>query len=322
MSIIEKAVDKLEKKATDSREQVGGGSVVDTLSTLPLDDAETKQQIPLEQSDIEPVVAESLAVDISAKETTKTNKIDLPLARINSLGMVSPDLPRSQVAEEFRVIKRPLLMNIMGEGATVVDSANLILVTSALPGEGKTFSAINLAMSIAMEQDKTVLFVDADVSKATATHFLGIPDDQMGLIDVLQNDDIAIGDVLLHTNIPNLRVLPAGHAHDRPTELLASDRMRRVMDELSKRYSDRVIVFDSPPLLQTTEAAVLTSLVGQIVMVVAANQTQQDAVLGAIQHIKDDKVIGMVLNKFTGKGVGQYGYGYGYGYGGRERAED
>ncbi|MCP4992690.1 MAG: hypothetical protein GY934_02720 [Gammaproteobacteria bacterium] len=83
------------------------------------------------------------------------------------------------------------------------------------------------------------------------------------------------------------------------------------MDELSKRYSDRVIVFDSPPLLQTTEAAALTSLVGQVVMVVAANQTQQDALLGAIQHIKDDKVIGMVLNKFTGKGVGQYGYGYG-----------
>ncbi|MCP4276901.1 MAG: exopolysaccharide biosynthesis protein, partial [Gammaproteobacteria bacterium] len=205
MNIIEKAVNKLEKKTADAREQVGGDSVVDTLSVPPLDDAETKQHIPpeqseiepvvtestavkistgdakteqhipLEQSEIEPVVTESPAVDISAKETTKTNKIDLPLARINSLGMVSPDLPRSQVAEEFRVIKRPLLMNIMGEGATVVDSANLILVTSALPGEGKTFSAINLAMSIAMEQDKTVLFVDADVSKATATHFLGIP---------------------------------------------------------------------------------------------------------------------------------------------------
>ncbi|MCP4275332.1 MAG: AAA family ATPase, partial [Gammaproteobacteria bacterium] len=274
MSIIEKAVDKLEKKAADAKEHVGGGSVVDALSTLPLADAETKQHIPLEQSEIEPVVTESPAVDISTKETTKANRIDFPIARINSLGMVSPDLPRSQIAEEFRAIKRPLLMNIMGEGATVVESANLILVTSALPGEGKTFSAINLAMSIAMEQDKTVLFVDADVSKATASHFLGIPDDQMGLIDILQNDDVAIGDVLLHTNIPNLRVLPAGHVHDRPTELLASDSMRKVVDELSKRYSDRVIVFDSPPLLQTTEAAVLTSLVGQVVMVVAANQTQ------------------------------------------------
>ncbi len=325
MSIIEKAVGKLEKKASAAMESAEEDAADDYAKIQPLDAVEIDILEPLDQDEPEQVVAAAPVVESRTEEDIQNRTIELPIARINSLGMVSPDLPRSKVAEEYRVIKRPLLMNISGDGAAVVDNANLILVTSALAGEGKTFSAINLAMSIAMEQDKTVLFVDADVSKATATHFLGIPDDQKGLIDILQKDHITIGDVLLHTNIPNLKVLPAGHAHDRPTELLASDNMRAVMLELSRRYSDRVIVFDSPPLLQTTEAAVLANLVGQIVLVVAANETPQGAVTEAIQHIRDDKVIGMLLNKSSGSDAGQYGYGYGYGgygYGGRERAED
>jgi protein-tyrosine kinase len=328
MSIIEKAVGKLEKKATTAQEQGGEEadldvdySPVQSLEDTAVEAAATLEQSEPVQSDPEPVINETTAGQSGSDRAAKAQSIDLPIARINSLGMVSPDLPRSKIAEEYRVVKRPLLMNITGEGAAVVDNANLILVSSALVGEGKTFSAINLAMSMAMEQDKTVLFVDADVSKATATHFLGIPDNQKGLIDILQNKGMAIGDVMLRTNIPNLRVLPAGHAHDRPTELLASDNMRAVMLELSRRYSDRVIIFDSPPLLQTTEAAVLANLVGQIVLVVAANETPQGAVTEAIEHIRDDKVIGMLLNKSNHKDSGQYGYGYGYGYGGRERAE-
>jgi len=327
MSIIEKAVNKLEKKAAATVESGGEEGADDYVQVQPLDDVEIGTLEPLDQNEPEPVLATGPSAGSSTEEGIQARTIELPIARINSLGMVSPDLPRSKIAEEFRVVKRPLLMNISGDSAAVVDNPNLILVTSALSGEGKTFSAINLAMSMAMEQDKTVLFVDADVSKATATHFLGIRDNQKGLIDVLQKDHVAIGDVLLHTSIPNLKVLPAGHVHDRPTELLASDNMRAVMLELSRRYSDRVIIFDSPPLLQTTEAAVLANLVGQIVLVVAANETPQGAVTEAIQHIRDDKIIGVLLNKSSGSDAGQFGYGYGYGYGGygyggRERAED
>jgi len=322
MSIIEKAVNKLEKKAVASLEQDGEEAAVDYSPVQPLDEVTIEKATLHEQGYKEPAQTGSTALESDAEEDKEAQVIDLPIARINSLGMVSPDLPRSKIAEEFRVIKRPLLMNITGEGAVAVDNANLILVTSAVAGEGKTFSAINLAMSMAMETDKTVLFVDADVSKATATHFLGIADNQKGLIDILQKDHVEIGDVLLHTNIPNLKVLPAGHAHDRPTELLASDNMRALMLELSRRYSDRVIVFDSPPLLQTTEAAVLANLVGQVVLVVAANETPQGAVLEAIEHIRGDKVVGVLLNKSKSKDSGQYGYGYGYGYGERERERE
>ncbi len=331
MSIIEKAVDKLEKMTAVTRKHAGKEQSAADADIQPVEDFETEQSIPQEERvEVEPVVADRSDAKSSTKaevkpkvKVGKPKTIELPLARIESLGMVSPGNPKSKVAEEYRVVKRPLLMNIGGEGASEVENANLILVSSAVSGEGKTFSAINLALSIAMEQNTTVLFVDADVSKATATRFLGIADNQLGLIDILQKSDIAISDVLLHTNIPNLRILPAGHAHDRTTELLASDNMRQVMMELSKRYSDRVIIFDSPPLLQTTEASVLANLVGQVVLVVAANETPQAAVTEAIQHIRDDKVVGTLLNKSRKKDSGQYGYGYGYGYGsGRERAEE
>lgn len=326
MSIIEKAVDKLEKMTAVSKKHTGKKYAVDDSNPPSVEDVKTELNIPHDGNGVESVIADSVDVkkDTRAKGKEAKATINLPLVRIDSLGMVSPDHPKSKIAEEYRVIKRPLLMNIRGEGASEIENANLILVTSAVSGEGKTFSAINLAMSIAMEQDTTVLFVDADVSKATATHFLGIADNQRGLIDILQGSDIEVSDVLLHTNVPNLRILPAGHAHDRTTELLASDNMRRVMLELSRRYSDRVIIFDSPPLLQTTEASVIANLVGQVVLVVAANETPQAAVTEAIQHIGEDKVIGALLNKSRHGDSGQYGYGYGYGgYGsGRDRLED
>ncbi|MEJ2529758.1 MAG: XrtA-associated tyrosine autokinase, partial [Gammaproteobacteria bacterium] len=311
MSIIEKAVDKLEKMTAISKKYSGKEQDVDGSDIQPVEDFKAEQNTPQEeQIEVDPAVADRSDAKSAPKAKAKAKDkdkdkdkdkeaktIELPLARIESLGMVSPNQPKSKIAEEYRVVKRPLLMNIRGEGASEVENANLILVSSAVSGEGKTFSAVNLALSIAMEQDTTVLFVDADVSKATATRFLGIADNQQGLVDVLQNSDIAVSDVLLHTNIPNLRILPAGRAHDRTTELLASDNMRRVMLELSRRYSDRVIVFDSPPLLQTTEASVLANLVGQVVLVVAANETPQAAVTEAIQHIREDKVIGTLLNK-------------------------
>ena len=243
--------------------------------------------------------------------------IQIPFDRLSERGMITPQAPRAQIAEEYRAIKRPLLMNISGRGATKVDHSNLIMVTSALQGDGKTFSAINLALSIAMEQDKTVLLVDADVSKASAGNMLGVPDSQPGLIDILEGKGLTVRDAILKTNISNLRILPAGNLHERSTELLASERMRQLMQELSERYSDRVIVFDSPPLLLTSEAAVLSNVMGQIVFVVGAASTPQSAVKDAVGRLGEDKVIGMVLNRASRSRLGSYnkGYGYGYGYG-------
>jgi exopolysaccharide/PEP-CTERM locus tyrosine autokinase len=311
MSIIEKAIEKL--NAEQAGKQDGLADNVDR----PLDPARDPQasgQAPMEPRDggAAPTFEqpqESPAVKPNGKV------IDLPLDRLKLLGMVTPDDPRSRIAEENRIIKRPLLMNIAGKGATTVDNPNLIMVTSAQPGEGKTFTALNLAISIAMEQDKTVLFVDADVAKASAAALLGIPDDYPGLIDLLMDNGTKISDVLLHTTIPNLRVLPAGHAHERSTELLASAGMQRLMAELAQRYPDRVIIFDSPPILFTTEAGVLASLMGQIVFVVAETQTPQGKVVEALSHLGSEKIIGLLLNKSTNRGNGTDGYGFGYGYG-------
>jgi receptor protein-tyrosine kinase len=245
--------------------------------------------------------------------------------------MITPTMPRSPIAEEFRRIKRPLLRNIEGSTAAVVERPNLIMVTSALQGDGKTFTSINLAMSIAMEQDRTVLFVDADVAKASAGRLLGVPDARVGLIDVLENKGVALSEAIIPTNVPNLRILPAGNAHERSTELLASQGMQSMMAELSARYENRVIVFDSPPLLLTTEAGVLASFMGQVAFVVSTDETPQEAVTEALQHLGKDQVIGMVLNKAHkrrsrllnlgyGSSYGYQNYGYGYGTRGRDRS--
>ncbi|OUS08109.1 hypothetical protein A9Q90_04565 [Gammaproteobacteria bacterium 54_18_T64] len=307
MSIIEKAVEKLnltepEQKGLPPRRDSGltSGQLSGDLDRPPQLSAREVQQAatpPVTSSGFKPV------------------DIDISFAELARRGMVTPDSPRSPIAEEYRSIKRPLLVNIEGNGAATIRHPNLIMVTSALQGEGKTFSAVNLAMSIAMEQDKTVLLVDADISKASAARLLGVPDSSPGLIDVLENESLQIGDVMLHTNIPNLRIVPAGRVHERATELLASQSMYRVAKELAQRYSDRVVIFDSPPMLLTNEAQVVASLVGQIVFVIAAEKTSQRAVTEALGMLGDEAVVGMILNKTKHAFTSKYGYGYGYGYG-------
>jgi exopolysaccharide/PEP-CTERM locus tyrosine autokinase len=200
----------------------------------------------------------------------------------------------------------------MGRGAAPVKHGNLIMVTSALPGEGKTFTAINLAMSIAAELDNTVMLVDADVARPSVLRTLGLPAGP-GLLDVLEHQ-VDMSSVLLRTNIEKLTVLPSGDPHPRATELLASDAMRDLLDDMATRYADRIIIFDSPPLLLTTEARVLATHMGQIVVVVQAERTLQNDVQHALATIESCPVKMMVLNKAQSETAGRYGYGYGYGY--------
>ncbi len=320
MSVIEKAVDKLEK-GSDAGGNSPNGAEVDAKPDSR--DQNKSYESALANTETETGMHEQEVLSVSKPvKRPVADTIHLPFEQLKALGIVTPDAQRSQIAEEYRGIKRPLLMNIDGRGAAEIDNANLILVTSALPGEGKTFSALNLAISIAMEQDKTVLFVDADVARAKAAALLKVPDDRPGLIDLLQNKGDRISDVILHTDIPNLKIIPAGEAHERSTELLASQSMHKLTQEMSRRYNDRVIVFDSPPLLLTSEANVLANLMGQIVFVVEAEKTSQKTVAEALSHLSDDKVIGLVLNKSRLKSRdNQSYYDYGYGYGqGRKRS--
>lgn len=249
------------------------------------------------------------AVDGRLKSSTKV--VQLNLKALGESGFVTPQAPRSITTDQYRVIKRPLLDNATGKGAATVTNGNLIMVTSALPGEGKSFTAINLAMSLAMELDHTVMLVDADVTRPSIMTKLGLPP-FAGLLDVLHDRNTELSDLILRTNVEKLTLLPAGLLHERATELLASDAMAALLDEMSRRYSDRIIIFDSPPLLITTEARVLARHMGQVVLVVRAEKTLQSEVKHALSTIESCPIKLMVLNQVHERGLGAYGYGYGH----------
>lgn len=249
---------------------------------------------------------------------SRSDSVELDLMRLKVAGMLTPDNSRSLIAEEYRAIKRPLLKNAFNPSLADVVHRNLIMVTSAIPGEGKSFTSVNLAMSIAMELDHTVLLVEADVAKPAMARYLGLPEDVKGLVDFLSDDRMSLDEVLLRTNIPKLTLLRAGRPHPQATELLASQHMSRLTSELAQRYPDRVVIFDAPPMLVSSEAAVLSSLVGQIVMVVEYGKTPQRIVKDALKLIGDDKIVGIVLNKSEGGSSRGYGYGY-YGISGNGR---
>ena len=243
-----------------------------------------------------------------------SRRIAIDLAQLAAAGLVTPDAPRAQIADEFRVIKRPLLANAQRHAGGPGAAANMIMVTSALAGEGKTFSAVNLAMSIAMELDNTVLLVDADVANPTLPSVLHFSSPK-GMLDVLTDRQIGLPDVLLRTNVPKLSILPAGTPHRRATELLASEAMERLIAEIANRYADRIVVFDAPPLLPTTESRALAAHMGQIVVVVEADRTTHSALKQALATIESCPIVMTMLNKAARSEVGSY-YGYrGYGYG-------
>jgi protein-tyrosine kinase len=187
------------------------------------------------------------------------------------------------------------------------------MVTSALAGEGKSFTSLNLAMSIAAELDHTVMLVDADVARPSLLRMLGLPPGP-GLLDVLEGH-LDLSEVLLRTNIDKLTLLPSGTPQPRATELLASEAMRLMLDDMASRYPDRIILFDSPPLLLTTESRVLASQMGQIVIVVHAEHTPQAAVQQALATIESCPLKMLLLNQARSDESGAYGYGYGSGYG-------
>jgi len=235
-------------------------------------------------------------------------RVEIDLARLKDLGFVTPDVPQSRIADEFRVLKRPILRNAQGRSASRIRNGNLVLVTSSVQGEGKTFTAVNLAISLAMGYDNSVLLVDGDVAHPALPDLLGIPQSP-GLLDLLIRDDLDIDQALLQTNIEKLTVLPAGTRHRRSTELLASEKMVILLRELATRVPDRIIIFDSPPLLATTEARVISTHMGQIIMVVAADATSQHAVKQGLATIENCEVVLMMLNKAAQTDVGSY-YGY------------
>jgi exopolysaccharide/PEP-CTERM locus tyrosine autokinase len=255
-----------------------------------------------------------LATAIGTKEPGYGGlQIVVDTAQLRANGLLAPDAEERRLAEQYRTIKRPLLTNAAPAAALPMANANLVAVVSALPGEGKTFTCLNLCLSIARERDWSVVLVDADCSKPHLTRMFSA-EDKPGLIDLLKDPSRTFDSLVMPTDVPGFSLLPAGSHDHHASELLASRRMDELCAELSGRPG-RMVVFDSSPLLLTTEAVVLASKVGQVVFVVKANQTPQDAVKAALEKVDNAKAIGCVLNQSWGTQATAEGYGY-YGYGG------
>lgn len=239
---------------------------------------------------------------------TRSRQVDIDLDKLAAQGYIVPHATRSLLVDEFRVIKRPLLGNISGAAASKIDRPNLLMVTSSLPGEGKTFVAANLAMSIAAELNHTVLLVDADPSRTALLDRLGIPPAR-GLIDKLLHPEIDLSDLILATNVPKLTVLPVGTPSAQATELFASATMDLLLEDMVHRYRDRVIILDAPPLLPSAEARALSLHAGQIVLVVQAGRTHQGTVQQSLGIVQDHPMVYTLLNQSRGPKAGSpYGY--------------
>ncbi len=234
------------------------------------------------------------------------------LNRQRQLDMLVPGSSLTpEIKNEYRRIKRPLLSNAFGKTASLVDQGNLIMVTSSVPGEGKTYTAVNLALAFAQERDNTVLLIDGDVTKQGVSRLFGVERRRPEFTDLLASEDISVGDALLRTDVPGLVILPAGKPHEYITEMVASQRMERLVNEIATRYSDRIVIFDCPPLLATPEAQVLAGLVGQIVFVIEAGKTPHSIVDDALELLPEEKAIGLVLNKSESlSNRGGYYYNY------------
>jgi protein-tyrosine kinase len=256
------------------------------------------------------------AVDTSGRRTDsadaarRSRTVEIDLARLEREGYLVPHMAHSALATELRIIKQHFLRHAReAQEGGAVRRGNLILVTSAVPGEGKTFVAMNLAMSIALEVDHSVLLVDADVLRPAVFERYGLPAER-GLLDLLVDPKMRVSDVLLRTNVPKLSLLPAGTPNPHAAELLASENMDQLLDELASRYSDRVVVFDAPPLLPTAESRVLASRAGQVLMVVGAETTPQSVLERAYSAVESCPNVTSVLNRARAPG-NTSGYGYG-----------
>jgi exopolysaccharide/PEP-CTERM locus tyrosine autokinase len=254
------------------------------------------------------------AMDDPAPVPRRTVTLDLEALR--AAGVLPPADKQQAFARQYRRIKRPLIAAAAGRSETPIANGNVIMVASALPGEGKTFTSFNLALSFARERDLEVLLVDADVAKPHITDVLGLREEP-GLMDALSGETMDVAPLILPTDVPRLSVLPAGHgSEESATELLGSARMRAVIKRIVRLKPNRVVLFDSPPMLVTTESEIVAQLVGQVVLVVRAGSTPQAAVLDALDLL-GEKPTGIVLNQVTREpSSGYYGYGYGYAYGG------
>ena len=319
MSTIEKAAARLVRKPVNRQKS----------AEPKLDQAEQPADEQVEQivvADAAEAQSQQLKANahlVERRATPRTSQDDVEYASSCELdfpwlaenGFLVPGHKNAEQSHEFRRIKRPLLLNLQpGVQENLDKPTNVIFVTSALPAEGKTYVSINLALSLAAELDRSVLLMDGDVAKRDLSRWMGIIDEP-GLTDVLMNGDANGEKAIIDTNVDRLTVMSSGKRQENLDELFASNVMSTMLANLASQDPNRIIVVDGPPLIATTEAAVLAGLMGQTVVVVEAEKTPQRALEQAVERLQGCQLVSMVLNKVASSAGSGYGYGYGYGYG-------
>ena len=235
------------------------------------------------------------------------SRIVLERVALRAAGLLP--LPEAELllSTQYRKIKRPLIASAFGRGLPLLPKGYLIMLASSMAGEGKTFTAMNLALSMAREKDLSVLLVDADVAKPHLSRVLGL-EGERGLLDALRDPRLDVERLIRPTDVPTLSFLPAGVRSDDATELLASKRMDEVGVLLGRQHSQRIVLFDAPPLMQTTESSALVQAAGQVLVVVRAGLTPEPVLLDALESLQDHPAVWLMLNQSTRSEASTYYY--------------
>ncbi|MBN8814974.1 MAG: AAA family ATPase [Sphingomonas sp.] len=271
---------------------------------------------PVEPVEREPqlqaVVQPPAAARVSYAPPVPTREAAIDREALAENGLLVPGAPVGVLAEEFRLAKRQLLLTARRLAAIDPAKARTILVCSPQPGDGKTYCAVNLAISMAAERNVRVLLVDADFAKPSVMSRLGVQDGP-GLLDALGDPSIDVESCVVGTDIPNLSLLPAGAGSTSDTELIASDRTPAVIARLLAADPQRVVIFDSPPALAASPASVLALHVGQVMLVVRADSTIESDIRDAVHRLEGCEEIQLLLNSVSyAPGGARFGSYYGH----------
>jgi protein-tyrosine kinase len=250
------------------------------------------------------VNAPAVATERLEETASLAKHITVDNAALRAAGYFPEHDKDRQFADQYRRIKRPLIDKAMSGRATVGEP-RIVMVTSALPGDGKTFTSINLALSMALERDVSVLLIDSDVARRHVSELFGLAE-QPGLLDALVDENLDAESTIVPTNTRGFSILPAGKRVAGTEELLSSNRMRKIVTGLCTRNPRRVLLLDSPPLLVTNEGRALLKIAGQVVLVVRAGKTPRHAINAAIALFDPQQAGGVVLNQVQLKSTEEY----------------
>jgi protein-tyrosine kinase len=280
MSLVEQAIARLKNQQPGTKRPVLGGSAA-------------KSVVP-------PIVNEF-------EDSTAANRLVIDVNTLRAGGYLPEVSKDRQFADHYRRIKRPLIEKALS-GDSAGGEPRIIMVASAVPGDGKTFTSINLAFSMARERDISVLLVDSDVAKHHITDIFGLSA-RKGLLDALTDESLDPETLVVPTNSRGFSILPAGTRVEGTAELVSSNRMRQIIASLCARNPRRILLLDSPPLLITNEGRALVKIAGQVVLVVRAGETPRHAVQAAIDMFDEKQAGGLILNQVkVGFTEGYYGY--------------